>query len=248
MSRKRALSVCATLVVLAGCSAGGSQPVIRMQEPTERNSAAALNVDSRQSWMASDSKRDDLLYVSDTGTNDVYAYSYPQGKLKGTLTGFDYPAGECVDNKGDVWITNGSAGTIVEYAHGGTTPIDTLSLSGQDPIDCSIDPTTGNLAVSNIVTKGGGAGSVSIFPNASGSPANYPVTNMSRVYFLTYDASGNLFADGSRTIGNFLLAELRKGGNAFTQVTSRNFGLPGAILWDGKYLAIGTGDGLGSTI
>ncbi len=52
--------------------------------------------------------------------NDVYVYSYPQGKLTGKLTGFHYPQGLCVDKAGDVFVTNSvdRGKSVFEYAHG----------------------------------------------------------------------------------------------------------------------------------
>ncbi len=104
----------------------------------------------------------DLLYVSKY--DDVDVFSYPAGKRVGTLTGFQSPGGLCVDKAGDVFVTNFGASNIVEYAHGGTKPIATLSDPYQEPDDCSVDPTTGNLAVANI------GGSVSIYEGARGHP------------------------------------------------------------------------------
>ena len=93
----------------------------------------AVHPDHGRSWMAPQAKRDSLLYITDVGTNAVYAYSYPKGTLLGTLTGFDAPFGECVDNKGDVFIANIEASNILEYAHGGTSPIATLSDPATSP-------------------------------------------------------------------------------------------------------------------
>jgi len=74
--------------------------------------------DVRPSWMTPDAKLRELLYVSDDATYDVYVFSYPQGKLVGTLTGFAAPGSLCSDAQGDVFIPNVLTSTIVEYAHG----------------------------------------------------------------------------------------------------------------------------------
>ena len=79
--------------------------------------------------MEPNAKNQDLLYVSDEQTCDVYVFSYREGNLVGTLTsgiGFNAPGGECVDKRGDIFITNGNATNILEFAHGGTTPIERL--------------------------------------------------------------------------------------------------------------------------
>ncbi len=81
--------------------------------------------------MLPEARGESLAYVSDSGTTGlVYVFSYPTGKRVGTLTGFYFPTGECVDKHGDVWVLNMSPEVIVEYAHGGTSPIATLD----DPV------------------------------------------------------------------------------------------------------------------
>ena len=170
--------------------------------------------DRRPSRMNPDAKNElHLLYISDIGTNDVYVYSYPRGKLMGALTGFESPEGECVNKAGDVWITNTSAAEIVEYAHGGASPIATLSDAGQYPVGCSVNKSTGDLAVSNSQTTSSGAGSVSVYPAASGTPKTYSVPNTYYPYFLGYDSHGDLFVDGENSgFTAFEFARLSKGG------------------------------------
>jgi len=126
--------------------------------------------DSGRSWMAPGAETQDLLYISDEGTNDVYVYSWPQLKLVGTLTGFSYPQGECVDTKGDVFVVNGRAQSqVVEFLHGGTKPIATLSDNySNHPSGCAVDPTTENLAVTNLETGNKGDGNVIIYKKARG--------------------------------------------------------------------------------
>ena len=107
------------------------------------------------------------MYVSnDNGT--VTVYSYPQGKMVGTLLGFDVPMGECVDAKGDVFITVYDLDKIYEYAHGGTKAIAKLDDPGSEPNSCSVDATTGNLAVDNDLPEDNS--SVYIYPHAKGTP------------------------------------------------------------------------------
>lgn len=96
--------------------------------------------------MAPEAKSEDLLYVSTSG--GVAVYSYPAAVLVGTLSLLS-PAGLCADNAGNVWITGNQQ--IFEYAHGGSQPIATLDDSGYSSKGCAVDPTTGDLAVTNFV-------------------------------------------------------------------------------------------------
>jgi hypothetical protein len=193
--------------------------------------------------MAPDAKKHDLLYVSDSfpyGSNDVYVYSYPKGKLKGKLTGFNEPSGQCVDKAGNVFITNFGASQILEYAHGGTSPIATLSDPGYYPLGCSVDPTTGNLAVTNRLSTSFTAGDVVIYVDASGTPTSYTDSSFYYYEFCGYDDRGNLYIDGTTKGSALEYAELTSGGSSFSALNlDQSIGFPGAVQWDGAHLAIG---------
>ncbi len=159
---RRAITACVAAFTLAGCGGGGSplafSPFEQRATQLHLNaqSPVAVRPDFERSWIARGAKAQNLLYVSIEGFNDVYVYSYLPAppKLVGKLTGFKDPLGECADKKGDVYIVNAKASNIREYAHGGTKPIAIISDKGSDPVGCSLDPTTGNLAVSNSSARG----------------------------------------------------------------------------------------------
>jgi hypothetical protein len=200
--------------------------------------AAGERAVGASSWMAPDAKRDALLYVSDLYSGDVNVYSYPQGKLKGVLTGFEAVHYECVDSAGNVFIANGDAKEVLEYAHGGTKAIKTFTEPGFTH-GCAVDPTTGNLAVLHDPPSSG-YGGFSIYKHAKGKPTEYTTPNVFRVYFIGYDGKGDLFVDGTAYHPTFEIAELPAGGTTTEAVTlNQPINLPGAIAWDGKYLAVG---------
>jgi hypothetical protein len=239
-----ALGVCTVIATLAGC--GGSQinpPGATQGVALQRNGAMAVHPDHSRSWMAPQAKSDSLLYISDLGTNAVYVFSYPKGTLVGTLAGFAAPFGECVGNKGDVFIANYEASNIIKYAHGGTSPIATLSDPGYFPGDCAVDPTTGNLAVTNLMTTGNGQGTVAIYKDAAGKPTAYytdPV--ISRMAFCGYDKAGNLFVDGLTSGNAFAFAELPKGSKSFRKITlNQHIETPDGMQWDGTHMAVEDG-------
>ena len=173
----RAFGIAAIIGILVGCG-GGSQPQVAPMKTTGSAKSGAVNVEPNhsRSWMAPDAKAKDLLYVTNAGYDEVLVYSYPQYKLVGTLTGFYFvPDGVCTDKKGNVWIVNNSAQENVEYKHGGTSQIASLSDPGYYPTICSVDPTTGNLAVANKETIGSSPqqGNVAIYAHAKGTPKLY---------------------------------------------------------------------------
>ena len=229
-----ALSSCVAAAMLAGC--GGSQPPIGAPGAMPQTSASAAHAERGKSWASPNAKRSDLLYVSDMGTDDVSFLSYPAGTLQGKITDFGAaPAGMCVDANQDVWIALGNVSAIVEYAHGGTSAIRYLDASSETIPNCSIDPTTGNLAATSTTT-----GHVLVFPDAQGPATVYTDPELSRSWACGYDDNGNLFVDGWDSSGHFVFAELPKGSGSLTNINLNiPYAEPGGIQWDGRYVDVG---------
>lgn len=150
----------------------------------------------RPSWVAPEARSQDLLYVSGN-SGYVYIFSFPKGKLVGTLTGFQEVAGVCADAAGNVWVANSADLDLVEYAHGGSAPIATLTDYESYPFSCSVNRRTGDLAVSNIfsITQNG-AGGIAIYPNATGARKLYEDSKIAEFYFDTYGPDGKIYVDG----------------------------------------------------
>ena len=204
---------------------------LNLREPSERLSGS-------NSWMARDAQEQNLLYVSDNQTVNVF--SYPQGTLEGVLRGLHQATGTCVDKRGNVFIVSLSTGEVIEYAHGDTKREATLKIPTGDPIGCAVDASTGDLAVAG--HGSGSSGAVFVFKDARGRPTAYQDSRVYQFYFCGYDSKGNLFADGLTAPGsrNFALAELRHGKTAFTSIAANQYvQFPGGVQWDGKHLAVG---------
>jgi DNA-binding beta-propeller fold protein YncE len=239
----RRLSLLAVVAMLAGCGTG-SQPNLSAADPLARllgpHAANVVRDDRGGSWLARAAVAQDLLYVSDPQQNRVVVYSFPYGVVVGELRGLSSPAGECVDNAQNVWVTESYASALVEYAHGGTKRIAKLADTGQYPIDCSIDPKTGDLAVANTEDSKGGQGSIAIYTGASGTPKVYSSAKLYHPFFLGYDDSSNLFIDGEGPDGGFVFGELPAGSREFTKIPLHQaFELAGGVLWDGAYVTVG---------
>lgn len=218
-------SVLASFVLLSGC--GGAVT------PSSMQSASAIRAANHRSWMMRGATTEALLYVSNVGTSTVTAYSWPHGTLVGTLFGFSSPQGLCLDEKGDVYVTDLGSFRIYEYQHGGFTVIKGLVDPYYYPHACSIDPTTGNLAVADTYSG------VLIYANASGNPTLYSDSSFTSYSFLDYDNQGNLFVDGASASGQ-LLAQLPKGAGSLGPLYLNKFPvLATGLHWDGKYLAVG---------
>jgi hypothetical protein len=266
-STKRLVTFAAVAALLAGCS-GNSQSALSSSPsiPQSSHVVAASHhgfspslkpvvshlsrPSTGKSWAnpaAASSKA--LMYVSEITYGTVNIYKYAGGNnppLQGTLTGFEFPTPGCTDNKGNVFIPDFDLETITEFAYGSSTPTQTLSDSGFEPFGCSVDPTTGDLAVANF-----DSGSVSIYAGASGTPAVYTVSNDPIDEYVAYDNSGDLYVAGRNTSGVYQLNEAVSGSTTFNalNVTGGSIAFPGQIQWGGSYLLLGDqGDGFGSSV
>ena len=230
-----ALCSCVAAAIFAGC--GGSQPPTGAPGAMQQSQAVATRADRGKSWMLPEAKNDDLLYVSSVAESSsqqyVYVLSFPQGKLVGKLGPFSQPGYECVDSSGDVFITNatsGSEGEILEYAHGRKTPIATLDDPGL-PQACSVDTTTGNLAVANFSDQ------ILVYPDAQGPPTTYTDQSVEYFWSCTYDSSGDLFAEGEVPASQSPILELPSGGQNIERISiDSDLGGAGDMQWDGQYL------------
>ena len=214
------LAVLTTTVIFAFVGCGGSQVA-----PT--GGMTASYAAHGKSWMLPGTSSGDLIYATG-GCGGACVISYPSGQTADSITISGGVGGDCSDSAGNVFIANNSQ--VLEYAHGGTTPIATLSLSGDNATGCAIDATTGNLAV---VYRGSGA-DVAVFPDAQGQPTLYSSGLDSE--FCGYDGDGNLFVSGYNS-DKPGLSELPKGSGGFLTLSiNGKLGNPGRVQWDGKYV------------
>lgn len=190
--------------------------------------------------MSPEAKRTkELLYVSNGDADEVDVYSYRSGKRVGALTGFVQPEGQCVNKRGNVWITNFGTkyqtGYAVEYAHGGSVPLKELQV--YDPaIGCSVDPTSGNLAVNSPYGSGGAL--MFIFPKASGQPTKYHSYYCDWMYSPGYDNLGNLYVEGPDQFGLNVCVLPPSGGQFLLVTADVTLHSNGGMMWDGKYITL----------
>jgi hypothetical protein len=228
--------------MLAACS--GSQVPLASPGAFAPPAAGAAQSSRGGSWMVRDAAKHDLLYVSDYETNDVYAYSYPQGKrsgeLKGILKESVLPAGLCADGTGNVFIPDSGDSKILEYAHGSTKLVNTLVDPGEIPYSCAFDTADDTLAVINLESVTG-PGGVSIYSHARGRPKEYEYGFIYKYYFAAYDGNGDLFVDATDDVPSepFAFLELPKGATLLQEITlDHDFRAPGGVAWDGKYVLV----------
>jgi hypothetical protein len=251
---------CALVFDLAGCAqtvgrmptspSGYGNQVVSGRAPLPTVTAAlrlsASHPTETQLLPLSSLSEKQLLYVTDSGNNYVYVWTLPDGKLAQILKGFNQPVGDCVDRHGDIFVVSSQSSTIWEYKHGKRLPTQILSVSGYFPIDCSVDPTTGNLAVSSICSAPScNEGSVAIYKNAQGTPTYYTSKALYQYDFCGYNGGGDLFVAGLTPGPSpvFGLIELAHGQSTFTSITlNQRIKFAGGVKWDGQHLAIADQD------
>ena len=171
----------------------------------------------------------DLLYLSgytDSSGYKTYILTYPKGQVVGTIEG---AVGLCSDGNGDVYVLSRNA--AIEYAHGGTTPLKTLRIPGAEMSDCSVDPSTGNVALTYACPPCGT--NLAIFPGGSGTATRYSVPYAETC---SYDDHGDLFAGGG---SDSAISELPAGSGTFTAITlNKTLQVAGKVQWDGKYVTL----------
>lgn len=224
------VSVMAAGVITSGCNVSqpsGGVPSVVPQMREQRH----------DSWMKARTSKT-LLYVGDEKANVVYVFDYPSGKLVGTLEGFSKPEGMCVDQKGDIYITNNDYGLMMEYAHGGTKSIKAYQLPADNLIGCSVSATNDVAATTNngvCIWKGGNGERPTCIANAP---------NCGGLTF-GYDHVGNLI--GSSWSDGFTACTIPAGTTTMEQLTMSKIDIPDATgrgtSWDGKYIALGASAG-----
>jgi|SRR5579862_2178300 len=240
-----ALSCCLTVVLVAGCN---GQQVSTMPASSFPELKAPVTIHDQKSGAAASNQ--DFVYVGATCYSScgsaVSVYTFPEGQLIGSWTGANesVPSGECADGAGNVFVTytdftSGYIGEILKFAHGGTTPVATLSDGAAFPVACSVDPIGGDLAVINGLNSS--LGTLLIYPNASGTPTTYSYPGVA-FYGVSYDNKGNIFVDGvtPSPSSKLILLELRKRATSFENITLNvQFSSAGALDWNGKHLTLG---------
>jgi hypothetical protein len=184
--------------------------------------------------------RDNLVYAADGESDALFIFDYKPNALKFVtyVPLGSTPIAECVDTAQDVWVVTNTE-LLLEFAHGGTTPIATIGTPGITPGSCSVDPTTGNLAVS---VEEAGKPAVLVYKNGKGRPQEY-LAGSHLLSACTYDGHGNLYIDFKVYGTDVSFGILPKGGSSLQFVTSNQmFDSPGFMQWDGKYLDVADED------
>jgi hypothetical protein len=250
----------ALAAILAGCNAGGSQPIgesraalpsrVAQTGGADIGRALALTnpvgfvpaqrVDRKKSWISPQwrsalrktHKNTKVLWGADVDYAAVEAYDYKTGALIGEVTGFSYPYGLCSDTNGNVYVADFS------LEEGFEIQADTLSIikswpTGGEAIGCSVNR-SGDVAFTNFYPGG-----VVVFPG--GGPTGHTYPGPGYDWPAGYDPNGNLFVECNYVspCSSPHIAELPAGGSSWIVLNfSPGITFSAAVQWDGKYLAL----------
>lgn len=265
-STKHVLSIAAVAALLAGCSNGATSQLA----PEAKAVAGATGVmhnghllttsvlNPRFAFRKSDGRSHThplrgkiaanvkTLWISDAGDNVIQLFSFPSGTYLGAAPpppeGLSEPQGMCSDNAGDVFVANTTKSTIDEYAGNGTF-MQALSDPGEFPAGCAVDPASGTLAVSNIISTSDNAGGISLYKNASGKPQQLTDPNMFEVFFISYYGStGKLYYSGFNNSFYAAISSYVKGNFKPFVLEGDSIGFPGTVAWGYKTKSLVIGD------
>ncbi len=222
-----AACLCVLTVTLAGCAglAPSTSPVAPLDKALLARRAGSQT---------------DLIYAG--AKHRAIVFTYPGGAFEGTFRTPFLIQAMCSDAKGDVFVTavvqaksGALTGYVYEYAHGTKSPISTLDVPAHEiPVNCSSDPTTGNLAVTSYDVHNF-APLVEIYTGGSGEAKLYHSEELGADPQPAYDASGNLFVIS----GGNVAALLPKGKQELEKIKlNETIGNVAHAQWDGKYFAL----------
>ncbi len=140
-------------------------------------------------------KKNQVVYVSDTVTNEVFGYDQTGGLPFITIAaGFAFPQGLATDNAGNLYVADTNNSRIVVFAPGSTSPSMTISDPNEFPAGVAV---SGNYVyVTNIINSSGGNGGLIAFNKKTGKVyRTYSCPTIERAYFVAVDAVGNVYVD-----------------------------------------------------
>jgi hypothetical protein len=158
-----ALRICAAVALLAGCGGGSQLGLSPIQHSAPQRLAPGRSPTAAE-------KNSDLAYISNFYNNTVSAFTYPGLKYVYSISGVSDPSEMCSAKTGNWWVVASGSDEVLEYAHGGAKPLKTLSEDVGEAAGCTVDPTTGNLAVTVL-----GTGNIVVFTGARVRERPFPI-------------------------------------------------------------------------
>jgi hypothetical protein len=208
IARNRRITLFAALatVTLSGCGGGSIAIPNAASAPSAASASFARNAalgDSTQTQLFVSDSSGSNVDVYDTSGNLLYAVPVPGGQIQSLTT----------DATGALYVPVTESSAVAVFANPKSGKDVLLNDSGNYPVGVAVAPKTQVVAVTNILSTSGGAGSVSFYEHGKTSSCATvsDATNFARVYFAAFDANGNLFIDGENAKGSSTVGEIAGG-------------------------------------
>jgi hypothetical protein len=243
------LAILVSAALLAGCSGSQSPlapsngvdavrssltpPYLGLPSALLRRGAPPAGARKKAVVTPDNERHETLAYIGNFESGEIEEFRFPKGELLNNPIPISGGGGMCSRTyRGDFWVVDSGSETVNEYKAGGSQVLKTLAVTAGDPAGCAISKSNDDLAVS-LVTGG-----IVIFKHASGSGT--PVSDgLLETYFIGYDGSGDLFADGFTSSDKFGFVEMPAGSSTFHSVSLPNtVEFPGNVQWDGTYMTV----------
>lgn len=169
---------------------------------------------------------------------------YSQSKKCGSISyAFLEAQGLGVDASENLYVVDTGNSDVVEFKPPyNSSPVKTYKDPSEYPVAAAA--CKGYLAVTNILSTTGGAGSVTVY--RSGKVTNLSDPNVAREYFVACDGQGNLYTDGITLTGASVVNEFKGGAMPAKDLSAITPQFPGGLAW--KNGALWVDDQLARTV
>lgn len=253
-SVRRASGIALGAALLASCSANGSTPSLDGSSAAPQSAHGRSFQDLNRLFAMSNARHQGLpamqhplthswMHKAPPGTTGIlwatnleYAtvdlIAYPSGELRGQVSGFSYPYGDCSDKHGNVYVADFSLEKGFAISPSGSV-IASWSTGGET-IGCSVNK-AGDVAFTNFYPGG-----VVVFPAGGGSGTTYAGPGYD--WPAGYDVNGSLYVECNylAPCSSPSLYELHNGWTKLNFNQSINF--PAAVQNYGKVLGVADQD------
>lgn len=222
--------ILALSLAVSGCSGGAAAPGSAI--PAAVGPSAVTRTSSLHPDEAAPAKARTLVFVFASSTNEIAIYSgagKPVGQISQISNGYDISA----DSSGTLYVAATSSSEFYVLPKPYTEQPSIVADSGEYPSHVAVDSKTGLTAVTNIFTTTGGPASVRFYERGAKNPcATVGNENIARLSFAAFDASGDVYVDGTNSTGQPIVGEVKGGCKAQSIAlvkTSNQIGFPGGV-------------------
>ncbi len=176
-----------------------------------------------------------MVFTSDYENGLIDIFNFNTGQQIGQIAGLNGPQGLATDTNGNLYESDTNTQSIniyAPYSINNPTNISEAGINGGEyPVGLHVDKKL-TLWVANICSNGCSSGGNVMYYKYGSSTGTALNGGPYRAYFVTTDASGNVWADGEDSSGNPVIGWWTGGKGSFN-VANIKLNFPGSIQFDG---------------